>query len=48
MTEFVVDASVAAKWFLNDERHIEEATRYLAGMLADEITRSGCKTPDGA
>jgi len=26
VTEFVVDASVAAKWFLNDERHIEEAT----------------------
>lgn len=34
----MVDASVAAKWFLNDERHIEEATRYLAGMLSDEIT----------
>jgi predicted nucleic acid-binding protein len=35
--EYVVDASVAAKWFLNDERHTEEATAYLEQMLADEI-----------
>lgn len=37
MSEFVLDASVAAKWFLNDERHVKEATVYLALMLADDI-----------
>ena len=35
--EYVVDASVAAKWFLDDETAIAEATDYLVRLLADEI-----------
>jgi predicted nucleic acid-binding protein len=38
VTEYVLDASVAAKWFLDDEAHVEEATDYLVLMLADDIT----------
>lgn len=34
---YVVDASVAAKWFLNDENAVQEATDYLVAFLADEI-----------
>ena len=34
---YVVDASVAAKWFLNDEAAIQEATDYLVGLLATEM-----------
>lgn len=35
--QFVVDASVAGKWILNDERGVDEATGYLVRLLADEI-----------
>jgi predicted nucleic acid-binding protein len=38
VSEYVLDASVAAKWFLDDEAHVEEATDYLVLMLADDIT----------
>jgi predicted nucleic acid-binding protein len=34
---YVVDASVAAKWFLDDEHLIQEATAYLVRPLSDEI-----------
>lgn len=34
---YVVDASVAGKWFLNDEAAVQEATDYLVRSLADEI-----------
>jgi len=34
---YVVDASVAGKWFLDDEEAIPEATDYLVRLLADEI-----------
>jgi len=34
---YVVDASVAAKWFLNDEAAVQEATDYLVRLLAGEI-----------
>ncbi|MBI4964956.1 MAG: type II toxin-antitoxin system VapC family toxin [Desulfomonile tiedjei] len=35
--QYVVDASVAAKWFLNDETSVQKATDYLVRLLADEI-----------
>jgi len=35
--QYVVDASVAAKWFLNDETAVQEATDYLVRFLGDEI-----------
>ncbi len=35
--QFVVDASVAGKWILDDEHGVEEATDYLVRLLADEI-----------
>ena len=34
---YVLDASVAAKWYLNDERYIEKARLYLIKLLANEI-----------
>jgi len=34
---YVVDASVAAKWFLNDEDHVDVAEEYLERLLADDI-----------
>src|SRR5690349_14871656 len=34
---FVLDASVAAKWFLNDEDFTDEAEVYLLRLLAGEI-----------
>ncbi len=38
MTEkFVLDASVAAKWFLEDEHGTEEATKVLRSLLAGEM-----------
>lgn len=33
----VLDASVAAKWYLNDEDLIDEAEEFLVRLLADEI-----------
>ncbi len=33
----VLDASVAAKWFLRDEKHIEQADELLLRLLADEL-----------
>jgi len=35
--QYVVDASVAGKWFLNDETGIQAATDFLVRLLADEI-----------
>lgn len=35
--QYVVDASVAGKWFLNDETGIQAATDFLVQLLADEI-----------
>jgi len=37
MSEYVLDASVAAKWFPDDEERVEEATEYLVWMLADDV-----------
>jgi predicted nucleic acid-binding protein len=33
----VLDASVAAKWFLRDEQHIEQADELLLRLLADDL-----------
>ncbi|MGD0090965.1 MAG: hypothetical protein ABSE73_13690 [Planctomycetota bacterium] len=38
---FVIDASVAAKWFLGDEKDVVLARRLLSQARAGEITRSG-------
>ncbi len=35
--QYVVDASVAGKWFLNDEAGIQAATDFLVRLLADEV-----------
>jgi predicted nucleic acid-binding protein len=35
--KYVVDVSVAGKWFLNDEVAVQEATDYLIRLLANEI-----------
>ncbi len=35
--QYVVDASVASKWFLDDETAVQEATDFLVRLLADEI-----------
>lgn len=34
---FVLDASVAAKWYLNDEDHTEEAEIYLLRLMTGEV-----------
>jgi predicted nucleic acid-binding protein len=34
---YVLDASVAAKWYLNDEEYTDEAEVYLLRLLAGEI-----------
>lgn len=33
----IIDASVAAKWFLDDEEDIEKAEQFLIRLLAEEI-----------
>ncbi|TET37795.1 MAG: PIN domain-containing protein [Planctomycetota bacterium] len=35
---YVIDASVVVKWFLNDEEHIDIATRVLEEFLSKNIT----------
>jgi predicted nucleic acid-binding protein len=35
--KLVIDASVAAKWFLNDERDVDLAADILAKFLADDL-----------
>jgi predicted nucleic acid-binding protein len=35
--DYVIDASVAAKWFLDDETGVEEETTILSQFLAEEI-----------
>lgn len=35
--QYVIDASVAGKWFLNDEASVREATDFLVRLLGDEI-----------
>jgi len=35
---FVIDASVAAKWFLGDEEHVAVARRFLTRARRNEIT----------
>jgi predicted nucleic acid-binding protein len=35
--EYVLDCSVAAKWFLNDEDCVDIAEKYLIALLAEKI-----------
>lgn len=35
--KYILDASVAAKWYLDDEEHVEKAESFLVRMLSDEI-----------
>jgi predicted nucleic acid-binding protein len=34
---YVIDASVVAKWYLNDENLIDKAEDFLVRLLANEI-----------
>jgi predicted nucleic acid-binding protein len=35
--EYVLDCSVAAKWFLDDEEYVDIAEKYLIKLLAEQI-----------
>jgi predicted nucleic acid-binding protein len=35
--KLIIDASVAAKWFLNDEESVDKAEQFLIRLLSEEI-----------